>query len=123
LPKRKGFAARAQGFGTVCDCKIDCIQHFIEQEKFFILNFRIINGGWLHMMMERMSHAITSWLPVSIVAAGIAMMAGSLLNLPVAKIITAAVTSGAVISAFIMGSYGKEKERMEYAGIQVSQYK
>jgi hypothetical protein len=76
------------------------------------------------MMMERMSHAITSWLPVSVVAAGIAMMAGSLLNLPVAKIITAAVTSGAVIfSAFLMGSYGKEKERMEHAGIQVSQYK
>ena len=76
------------------------------------------------MMMERMSHAITSWLPVSVVAAGIAMMAGSLLNLPVAKIITAAVTSGAVIfSAFLVRSYGKEKERMEYAGIQVSQYK
>jgi hypothetical protein len=37
------------------------------------------------MMNERMSHAITSWLPISAVAAGIAMMAGSLLNLPAAN--------------------------------------
>jgi hypothetical protein len=74
------------------------------------------------MMKERMSHAITCWLPISAVAAGIAMMAGSLLNLPAAKIITAAVASGAMtFSAFLMRSYGKEKERMEYAGIQVSQ--
>jgi hypothetical protein len=74
------------------------------------------------MMKGRMSRAITSWLPISAVAAGIAMMAGLLLNLPAAKIITAAVASGAMtFSAFLMRSYGKEKERMEYAGIQVSQ--
>jgi hypothetical protein len=74
------------------------------------------------MMMERMSHAIIRWLPISAIAARIAMMAGSLLNQPVAKIITAAVTSGAVIfSAFLMRSYGKEKEHMKYAGTQVSQ--
>jgi hypothetical protein len=122
LPKRKGFAARAQSLGTVCDCKIDCIQHFIEQEKSFILNFRIINGGWLHMMMERMSHAIIRWLPISAIAARIAMMASLLLNLSAAKIITAAVASGAMtFSAFLMRSYGKEKERMEYASTPVSQ--
>lgn len=74
------------------------------------------------MMNERMSHAITSWLPISAVAAGIAMMAGSLLNLPAAKIITAAVASGAMtFSAFLMRPYGKEKGCMEYTGAQVSQ--
>jgi hypothetical protein len=74
------------------------------------------------MMKERMSHAITSWLPISAVAAGIAMMAGSLLNLPAAKIITAAVASGAMtFSTFLMRPYGKEKGCMEYTGAQVSQ--
>jgi hypothetical protein len=69
-----------------------------------------------------MSHAITSWLPISAVAAGIAMMAGSLLNLPAAKIITAAVASGAMtFSTFLMRPYGKEKGCMEYTGAQVSQ--
>jgi hypothetical protein len=74
------------------------------------------------MMKESMSHAITSWLPISAVAAGIAMMAGSLLNLPAAKIITAAVASGAMtFSTFLMRPYGKEKGCMEYTGAQVSQ--
>jgi hypothetical protein len=73
-------------------------------------------------MKERMFHAITSWLPISAVAARIAMMAGSLLNLPAAKIITAAVASGAMaFSTFLMRPYGKEKGCMEYTGAQVSQ--
>jgi hypothetical protein len=50
------------------------------------------------------------------------MMAGSLLNLPAAKIITAAVASGAMtFSIFLMRPYGKEKGCMEYTGAQVSQ--
>ncbi len=58
------------------------------------------------IMKERMSRAITSWLPLSAVSTGIAMMAGSLLNLPIAKTITAAVASGAMtFSAFVMRSY------------------
>ena len=74
------------------------------------------------MMKESMSHAITSWLPISAVAAGIAMMGGSLLNLPAAKIITAAVASGAMtFSTFLMRPYGKEKGCIEYTGAQVSQ--
>ncbi|WP_187147625.1 hypothetical protein [Candidatus Nitrososphaera gargensis] len=44
-------------------------------------------------------------------AAGIAIMAGSLLNLPVANTVTAAVAGAAMtFSAFLMRSYGKEKE-------------
>lgn len=63
------------------------------------------------MLKNRMSRAITSWLPLSAVAAGIAIMAGSLLNLPVAKTVTAAIASAAMtFSAFLMRSYGKEKE-------------
>jgi hypothetical protein len=74
------------------------------------------------MLKNRMSRAITSWMPLSAVAAGIAMMAGSLLNLPVAKTVTAAVTSGAMtFSAFLMRSYGKEKE--DYLNTPASQQK
>lgn len=74
------------------------------------------------MKKERISHAITSWLPLSAVAAGIAMMAGSLLNLPVAKTVTAAVASGAMtFTAFLMRSYGKEKEN--YLDPRTSQLK
>lgn len=63
------------------------------------------------MLKNRMSRAITSWLPLSAVAAGIAIMAGSLLNLPVANTVTAAVAGAAMtFSAFLMRSYGKEKE-------------
>lgn len=55
------------------------------------------------MTKTRISHAITSWLPLSAVAAGTAMTAGSLLNLPVAKTAMAAVASGiTTFSAFLM---------------------
>lgn len=74
------------------------------------------------MMKTRISHAITSWLPLSAVAAGTAMMAGSLLNLPVAKTAMAAVTSGiTTFSAFLMRSYTKKGEwEKEYVGHQAS---
>lgn len=73
-------------------------------------------------MKKRISDAITSWLPLSAVAAGMAMMVGSLLNLPVAKTVTAAVASAAMtFTAFLMRSYGKEKEN--YLNSLVSQQK
>jgi hypothetical protein len=75
------------------------------------------------MMKERMSRAITSWLPLSTVAAGIAMMAGSLMNLPVAKTVAAAIASAAMtFSAFLMRSYGK-KEKENYPNSLASQQK
>lgn len=64
------------------------------------------------MMKERMSHAINSWLPVSTVAAGIAIMAASILNLSFAKTMLAAVISGVMnFSAFLTRSYAKKEER------------
>jgi len=63
------------------------------------------------MMKERMSRAITNWLPLSAMAAGIAMMAGSLLNLPAAKTAMAAIASGiTTFSGFLMRSYTKKGE-------------
>ncbi len=66
------------------------------------------------MMKERMSHAIDSWLPLSTVAAGITIMAGSILNLPFAKTMLAAVTGGiATFSAFLMRSCAKREEQKD----------
>lgn len=63
-------------------------------------------------MKERISDAITSWLPLSAVAAGMAMMAGSILSLPAAKTMAAAVASGVTtFSAFLMRSYAKKQEQ------------
>ncbi|NOJ26629.1 MAG: hypothetical protein DA330_01265 [Nitrososphaera sp.] len=64
------------------------------------------------MMKERISHAITSWLPLSTTAAGLAIMAGSFLNLPVAKTLVAAAMSGiTTFSALLMRSYAKKEEQ------------
>lgn len=63
------------------------------------------------MMKTRISHAITSWLPLSAVAAGTAMMAGWLLNLPAAKTAMAAIASDiTAFSALLMRSYTKKGE-------------
>lgn len=72
------------------------------------------------MMKARISHAITSWLPLSALTAGITMMAGSLLNLLVAKTAMAAIASGiTTFSAFLMRSYTKKGEgEMAYVGQQ-----
>lgn len=72
------------------------------------------------MMKTRISHAITSWLPLSAAAAGMAMMAGSLLNLPAAKTAMAAIATGiTTFSAFLMRSYTKKGEgEMAYVGQQ-----
>lgn len=65
-------------------------------------------------MKERMMQAITSWLPLSTIAAGIAMIAGSLLNLPSARVMMAAIiTALTTFSAFVMRSYGKEDQHLE----------
>jgi len=61
-------------------------------------------------MKERISHAINSWIPLSTVAAGMAIMAGSILNLPFAKTMLAAVISGIMtFSAFLMRSFAKKE--------------
>lgn len=63
------------------------------------------------MMKARILQAITSWLPLSAVAAGMAMMVGSLLNLPAAKTAMIAVATGIItFSAFLMRSYTKKGE-------------
>jgi len=62
------------------------------------------------MMKERISHAITIWLPLSTMATRMAIMAGSFLNLPVAKTLVAAAISGITIfSALLIRSYAKKE--------------
>lgn len=70
-------------------------------------------------MDERVSHAITRWLPLSAVASGLTMVAGSLLNLPANKTIMAAITAGALtLSAFL---FRAKKEQGQHADAQVTQ--
>jgi hypothetical protein len=60
---------------------------------------------------ERISHAMTGWLPLSAVAAGTVLMVGPLLNLSPVKIATAAIASCIItFSAFPTRSYAKEGE-------------
>ncbi len=65
-------------------------------------------------MVDRARLAMTKWLPLSAVGAGISFVAGFLLNLmPVQVIVAAAMTATLIFSGLAFQSFGREKELKE----------
>jgi uncharacterized membrane protein len=62
-------------------------------------------------MVDRARLAVTKWLPLSAVGAGISFVAGFVLNLaPAQVIVAAALTATLVFSGLAFQSFGREKE-------------
>ncbi|GEM_PF-3538665 len=57
----------------------------------------------------RISRAITNWLPLSAIAAGIAVVSGLLFHLHAIRTLVAAIVTGALVfSAFLLRSYSRK---------------
>lgn len=62
-------------------------------------------------MVDRVRLAVTKWLPLSAVGAGISFVAGFVLNIaPAQVLVAAAMTATLVFSGLIFQSFGREKE-------------
>jgi uncharacterized membrane protein len=65
-------------------------------------------------MVDRVRLAVTKWLPLSSVGAGISFVAGFVLGLTPAQVVVAAgLTATLVFSGLAFQSFGREKELAE----------